>query len=100
MPATRSPTRPTPASPTARSSPRPRPTRWRSSSAACRRAERRRSEPGAACLLRGVALVEHQRVAVRVLEDVHVADAAVDRVAELDPLPLELGPRRRGVLNL
>jgi len=43
-------------------------------------AERGRRRPG--CLSVGwrVAMVEHQHVAVRVLEHRHVADAAVDRV--------------------
>ena len=48
--------------------------------------------------MRRVPPVEHEHVPVRVLEDPHVADAGVERLAaELDALRLELLLRRRDV---
>ena len=52
-------------------------------------------------LPRRVAVVEHQRVAVRVGEERHVADAGVEDVAgEGDALPLESGAGRRDVADV
>src|SRR5258707_7060585 len=50
---------------------------------------------------RGVTVMEQEGVAVRVAEEGHVADAAVDRLAvELDALRLELGPCRFDVADV
>src|SRR4051794_31764604 len=52
-------------------------------------------------VLRGVAVVEHEHVAVGVAEVGHVADAAVDGVhLELDALGLELRARRLDVVDV
>src|SRR5215472_766489 len=52
-------------------------------------------------LIRRVALVQHELVAVGVEEGRHVADARVDGLTvELDALRLQLGPRRLDVVDL
>ncbi len=49
----------------------------------------------------GVAVVEHQIVAVGVLEEGHVTDAGVEGLAEeLDALRLELGPGGGDVVDV
>jgi hypothetical protein len=50
---------------------------------------------------RRVAVVEHERVAVRIGEERHVADAGVERVApERHAARLELGPRALDVVDV
>ena len=92
-----------------------------SSGSARARAARRRSAPPRRCrvtgtatkstrstpitrrssLRRRVALVQRQRVAVRVGEVGHVADAGVERLAvERDALRLELGSAQRPIVDL